>query len=633
MVFYYEQNQPMYYALLVFARTKTIFGMVAIRFEFWFFLFVHVAGVVLFKMNILTTGEFDKFRWEAVSATQMFMVFLLTFFNGHCFTRYLYLYDLCMEVLDGTLFFVQEVIVSLSSPRVERHRVRAVKYVLAMMHIFFVGITGGMKTKTEWREVVRRGLLSKLEAEQLQCYPSHCVEAVLVLATWTMQIIDKALEDDAFWDFRSMRIAHTHNRLQNHMNTILSSVHEIGDVLALPIPYPYYHVMNLVLIFNLLILCVICASFSTYQTVFPFCVSVMFFLGLREVSANLAEPFNGEDSDFPIDTFLQYAFDTCICLLEAFRHGNAEEFVSRLLDGTSEFTNEQLRHKIPSHVIYTKNYDASVSSPFSWNREMPLLSLASHSKGPLVAMKVNQMAPSKEQSDQIAAAKNVERIDLGAEKRVEETDDVVTIPFSIRCKKCLVRVSLVCCPRRANLFKINDPDAIPADVLKVETQLQKSKEVSRELNEKLDEWNLRLATQQAMLDHRIQVGRERGYLVDELLGFKKAAPVEVKSRRGVPEFASFAEAGILIENAKKSQHMEALTWITPDTEERKEHRNSRVHMHFMETYSLGNSTQAGDRGRESPLSRKSTRRPTFNNNEMVYSPQGTVTSARPPRRL
>merc|ERR1719162_2843543 len=139
-----------------------------------------------------------------------------------------------------------------------------------------------MKTKTEWREVVRRGLLSKLEAEQLQSYPSHSIEAVLVLATWTMQIIDKALEDDVFWDFRSMRIAHTHNRLQNHMNTILSSVHEIGDVLALPIPYPYYHVMNLVLIFNLLILCVICASFMTYQTVFPFFVSLMFFLGLRD---------------------------------------------------------------------------------------------------------------------------------------------------------------------------------------------------------------------------------------------------------------------------------------------------------------------------------------------------------------
>merc|ERR1719375_1471392 len=376
-------------------------------------------------MEILTTGEFDKFRWEAVSATQMFMVFCSTFFNGHCFTRYLYLYDLCMEVLDGSLFFVQEIVVSMSSPRVEHHRIRAVKYVLAMMHVFFVGITGGMKSKSEWREVVRRGLLTKLEAEQLQYYPSHCIETVLVLSTWTMQIIDKALEDDVFWDFRSMRIAHTHNRLQSHMNSILRSVHEIGDVLALPIPYPYYHVMNLVLIFNLLILSIICASFSTYQTVIPFLISVMFFLGLREVSAALAEPFNGDDSDFPIDAFLQYAFDTAICLLEAFRTGNAEEFVSRLLDSTTEFTNEQLRHRIPNHIIYTKNYDPTSSSPFSWNKEMPLLALASHSKGPIAALKTNQMAPTKDMLEELAAQKEVERIDLAAGKREEDTDDVV----------------------------------------------------------------------------------------------------------------------------------------------------------------------------------------------------------------
>merc|ERR1719375_399654 len=430
-------------------------------------------------MEILTTGEFDKFRWEAVSATQMFMVFCSTFFNGHCFTRYLYLYDLCMEVLDGSLFFVQEIVVSMSSPRVEHHRIRAVKYVLAMMHVFFVGITGGMKSKSEWREVVRRGLLTKLEAEQLQYYPSHCIETVLVLSTWTMQIIDKALEDDVFWDFRSMRIAHTHNRLQSHMNGILRSVHEIGDVLALPIPFPYYHVMNLVLIFNLLILSIICASFSTYQTVFPMLISVMFFLGLREVSANLAEPFNGEDSDFPIDTFLQYAFDTAICLLEAFRNGNAEEFVSRLLDSCTEFTNEQLRYKIPTHVIYTKNYDPSVSSPFSWNKEMPLLSLASHSRGPLAAMKTNQMAPSKEMSDMLAAQKDVERIDLGASKRAEEVDieESPKRTWGDACKACLLRCSLIFCPKRATKFMLQDEDAVPSDVLKIETQLKQSREL------------------------------------------------------------------------------------------------------------------------------------------------------------
>lgn len=546
MVFYYEQNQPMYFALLVFARTKTIFGMVARRFEFWFFLLVHCAGVVLFRLGILGVGEFAKFRWEAVSATQMFMVFCLTFFNGHCFTRYLYLYDLCMEALDGTLFFVQELVVSMSSPRVEQHRIRAVKYVIAMMHIFFVGITGGMKSKNEWREIVKRGLLSKLEAEQLQSYPTHCIETVLVLSTWAMQIIDKALEDDVFWDFRSMRIAHTHNRLQAHMNIILKSVHEIGDVLALPIPYPYYHVMNLVLIFNLLILCVICASFQTYQTVFPFFVSLMFFLGLREVSASLADPFNGEDSDFPIENFLQYVFDNAICMLESFRGGNAEEFASRLLDTTKEFTEKNLRHKMPNSVLYQRNYDPSVSSPFSWNKEMPLLSMAAHSKGPLHVLKNTTMAPTHEMQEEIRNRKEAHRIDLGAAKR--GADELMHQVFS--CKDCCIRCCNIVCPRRNANVHLKDEDALPPDVLRAQHALQEAKDDSVVLKDKITECKFRLKTQKQMLEHRVEAGKKLGLPIDKLLGRNQV--IEEVPERLVPEFKTFDEARILIRSATRN---------------------------------------------------------------------------------
>merc|ERR1719181_836558 len=119
-----------------------------------------------------------------------------------------------MDALDGVNLFVQEAVVNLSPPSVEVHRIRVVKYAVAMLHAFFVGLTGRMKSKSDWREMVQRGLLTKLEAEQLQNYPSHNIEAVIVISTWAMQIVDRALEDDAFWGKRSMRIAHTHNRLQ-----------------------------------------------------------------------------------------------------------------------------------------------------------------------------------------------------------------------------------------------------------------------------------------------------------------------------------------------------------------------------------------------------------------------------------
>merc|ERR1740130_149949 len=109
--------------------------------------------------------------------------------------------------------------------------------------------------------MVQRGLLTALEAEQLQNYPAQSIETVLVLSTWAMQTVDRGLEDDAFWGPRSMRIAHTHNRLQGYMTHILSAIHEIGDTMAMPVPFAYYHVMNVVLIFDMMMLCVLTASF------------------------------------------------------------------------------------------------------------------------------------------------------------------------------------------------------------------------------------------------------------------------------------------------------------------------------------------------------------------------------------
>lgn len=536
MVFYYEQNQPMYFSLLVFSRTATIFGMVARRLEFWIFFSLHCSGLVLFRIGILHTGEFGKFRWEAVSATQMFMVFCLTFFNGHCFTRYLYLYDLCMQVLDGTLFFVQELVVSMASPRVENHRIRAVKYVIAMLHIFFLGVAGGMKTKADWREIVKRGLLTKLEAEQLQASPAYSIETVLVLATWSMQIVDKALEDDVFWEGRSMRIAHTHNRLQNHMKHILRSIFEIGDVLALPIPYPYYHVMNVVLIFNLLVLSVITASFATYQTVFPVIVSLMFFLGLREVSGSLADPFNGEDSDFPIETFLQYAFDTSICLLETFRNGNAEEFVSRLLDTTTEFTEQQLRYVLPPEVLYTRNYDPTVSSPFSWNKEMPLTQMVGTANGPAHALRSKQMVLPKDTAGNAMFQDEVERIDLDDGKREE-----------YKPKKSWAALCCPCCKRRQIDLHHDDHNNVPHDVLKLQQQRDTEQNTNTMLLNEIKVWETKVKTQEQILEHRLKVGRELGLPVDELVASVSGTkPIEHKNRRRGPEFTSFEEARAII---------------------------------------------------------------------------------------
>jgi predicted membrane chloride channel (bestrophin family) len=538
-MFYYEQKDPIYHALLVFFKTVTIFGLVIRRFEFWVFLGGHCSFLILFRMGTWNTGDLSELKWEAVSATQMFMVFLLTFFNGHCYNRYMYLYDLCMDVMDGINFFVQELVISMSPPSVENHRVRAVKYTLALLHIFFVGLTGRMKKKSDWKLLVQRGLLTRLEAEQLQNYPSQSIETVLVLSTWAMQIIDKGLEDDAFWTRRSMRIAHTHNRLQLYMNDILRSIHEIGDVCALPLPFPYFHVMNVVLLFNLLVLCVLTASFQTYQTVFPMLVSILFFLGLREVAAALADPFNGQDSDFPIHNFLQSAFDNSVCLLEAFRHGDSHAIAARLLERTTEFTDPQLRHVVPNYVLYNSLYDPILGSPFSWNREYPLSEMMQHHAGPHHVLTKSKLVTT------------VDDWMVTIPKEEEKQEEAKPPKKSVVKRFCEACIEAFCGGKQAVHVQESIPEAMPP-LVRAEERVIKTREKNNQLQETVDSVQKKYSGINNRLMHQLKVGRELGLPVDEWYeaAIQKNKGHDYKMRQAGPEFTTFDEARTIVNNAR-----------------------------------------------------------------------------------
>lgn len=536
MVFYYEQKEPIFYALVSWLKTTTIFGLVLKRPEFWFFLAGHCTAMAMFKTGIWHSGELTDLSgtWEAVSATQMFMVFLLTFYNGHCYDRYLRLYHNCMEALDGTIFFVQEVVISMAPPSVEAHRIRAVKYACAMLHIFFVGLTGRMKNKADWREIVQRGLLTKLEAEQLQHYPSQSIETVLVVSTWAMQIIDKGLEDDAFWHSRSMRIAHTHNRMQAFMTQLLRSFHEIGDEIANPIPFQLYHLMNIVLMFNLFLLCTLTAVFATYQTVFPLMISIMFFLGLREVAGNLSDPFHGRGfgSDFPVASFVQYGFDTSVCLLEAFRHGDPEAFASKLATECKEFTNEQLRHTTPDKVIYPPKYDATVQMAFGWNQEGSMTEMEGHPDGPEEIMTRTSMNPD-------------EFPEVRKRRRRNEDDDLVMVHKPGFFGRLFGKSSR---PQHVN----EKAGAEGTDLLEAEIRLGKSQKRNAGVEEEICKWREEVMDLRTLLEHRLKVGHDLNLPVDEIVSNamnKLVEPDDSKTRRVPPEFTSFDEARAIVKHA------------------------------------------------------------------------------------
>lgn len=376
MTVYYDPQKP---ALLsLFQWKDTVFGLVFGKAEFWAYMAIHVMTITI-STELVDPDDISGFRWEAAGAMQFFMSFFLTFFNEKCYARFNQIYPQCCALSDSVLLFVHELTISLPFEDCRGHRTMTVKYIIALIYLFYMGTTGGTLSKGEWREAVLKGLLTQPEADMLMNYPGG--RCTMVLASWTMLIVKDALVTDQCWQSRSPQTVHIYNRLNKHLITLLRACHMIGNIIALPIPFAYYHLMNVILVLNFLLMAIVPALFlQTYWSVFPFAMALLIYMGLREVSAALADPFGQDEVDFPVARFLDHTFDQSITLLESFMLPEAYDRTRKAIDYVEDFSDAQLRRQTKQSILYDKAFKPALHNPFAWNRVAPLQMLDESAK-------------------------------------------------------------------------------------------------------------------------------------------------------------------------------------------------------------------------------------------------------------
>jgi len=370
MTIYYNSKKPIASALLVFSRATT-FSMVFRNVEFWLYLSLHTVLVVLIREGMLDVDvEAENFDWNAIGATQFFMTFFITFYNGDCFKRFSKLYSACMDCIDSLQFFTIEVCVLMNGTEWQHHREMAVKYMLAALYVCLMGLTGGNISKAEWREITRKGLLTKHEVDILLGYPAaKHMESILVLAAWALKVVENGLEK-AYAE-KSMTMPGGHmKRVDQEVMDLLIACREVTTLLGLPIPFQYFHIMNAVLLTNLFIFSVASAFFKTYLTIVPVGISLYLFLGIRQISSAVSDPFGTEDHDYPVPKWLELVYNNIVSTLEVF-HAPASWDCEYLLEKNEVFTTAQIRAEIQQGIFYSNGYDPQNSSPFAWSKEVP----------------------------------------------------------------------------------------------------------------------------------------------------------------------------------------------------------------------------------------------------------------------
>lgn len=208
---------------------------------------------------------------------------------------------------------------------------------------------------------------------------------------------------------------------------------------------------------------------------------------------------------------------------------------------TKQFTMEELAHHIPLDLLYQKNYDSATSSPFSWNKEMPLQEMASTSEGPAEILRATSLAIG------VANVPQVTKIDPRTRRKIVEED---IHPNDEKPKNALQKCLHLCCGRCMKKKKKEDPEVeigkdgkpvkkhhhhhhkrkkqggtevdIAAHKPREKTQLELITEENQKLEEKLENLRMHIEVQERVI--------RRGGFGDALDRWKRTGSIKETSK-------------------------------------------------------------------------------------------------------
>jgi hypothetical protein len=151
----------------------------------------------------------------------------------------------------------------------------------------------------DWKRMVQMGVIHRAEVKELK--PLTAEQRVTVL-----------LQRSASFVQRSLMEAHAPPSYVQAIFQSLSTVHQemervIVDI-KFPLPYPYFHLMQTLLTVNLTLLAYIFARNMSFWAPVLYVMSMLAYMGLRDISTNVQNPFGNDIVDYPMKDWIDEVF-------------------------------------------------------------------------------------------------------------------------------------------------------------------------------------------------------------------------------------------------------------------------------------------------------------------------------------
>mmetsp|Transcript_43640 Transcript_43640/g.115134 ORF Transcript_43640/g.115134 Transcript_43640/m.115134 type:complete len:550 (-) Transcript_43640:99-1748(-) len=346
MVVYYNGAENAIRSL--FRWQSTLTRSVLTGFEFWCVLTLAVTFTLLldFKVIELPKGWLDISIGPVGAPVLSAAIFTAVFYNSQCYGRYMSLYNGCMQVDTMVKVFVGEMLSNFSfSPELRCYMVASVKYVIAGAFFFHASMDDKEMSAAEWQWFGRKGLLTEKEIMFVRRFPGH---TVLLLLHWAQQVAGKAIAHKAVAArYSPPERSGMTNRIYGQVDSISTACRVVSNTLNLPVPFPYFHLLQLLIFFSLLVTGLCCCIYAAQAGAQTYCVAVLPFvviafvlLAVRRLAGELSDPFGDDNVDFPQSDFMRHIYDHCAAILNV--PERLDPVKNNLVDKVAEFSVDEI---------------------------------------------------------------------------------------------------------------------------------------------------------------------------------------------------------------------------------------------------------------------------------------------------
>jgi predicted membrane chloride channel (bestrophin family) len=262
------------------------------RYDFWA-IFACASALRFLKMR---TG-FDtglQHVVEDVPQLAQLITFIIVFYNSVCYARFLEAYAVTNRCHSATLTLCAAAV---GTMRTAGGSYNVARYALALFHLSVYEARGELS----WETLRVRQLLSAAEEAALARAAGECPSDTVL--AWLLEEVRLAWQDGATLP------PPLGAQVSGLVCALAAQLHQLKGVVRMPVPFAYFSLLNLyVYVFCIAVAIANAHDESEDGSFVRFAVATvateLTFLGIRELSIMLADPFGEDHVDLKLDRYL-----------------------------------------------------------------------------------------------------------------------------------------------------------------------------------------------------------------------------------------------------------------------------------------------------------------------------------------